>query len=234
MRALLMNNLIKMTAALALLLAVMTTATAQSESVFVVGLKGGINFSTLQSDGVTYPSNGGGVNLSAGGDYTGFHGGLYAVVRFETFPLYFRPELFYSRTGGQVRFEAVSTTASMTSTEQVTFDRIELPLLVGRSFGSLRLDAGPVLGIPLSVDLPQSELLDNELTTDLNSFVFGFQAGVGLDLGKISLDIRYQTDFNPLAGAVETRVDGTTVSRDINPSTQQITLALGFRIYELF
>jgi len=66
--------------------------------------------------------------------------------------------------------------------------------MMGFKFGPLRLQGGPVGHVFLN---STSELFDIEgYDQKFDEMTFGYQAGVGLDIWKLVLDVKYEGNFN--------------------------------------
>ena len=162
----------------ALLIAVSISAKAQ----FSLGIKGGVNYSKINSDNLRSSS------------VAGYQAGLFARIGGG---LYVQPEVYLSSAGG--KFESNDNTYS----GKVTFTDLNVPVLIGLRFGpknlNLRVMAGPQY---ISV-LNQNENLAANFNTAYNNFgnaykksMLGYQAGAGVDLGAATVDLRYQGDFD--------------------------------------
>ncbi|HWZ03634.1 MAG TPA: porin family protein [Mucilaginibacter sp.] len=163
------------------LIAVCISAKAQ----FSLGIKGGVNYSTINSDNLKTSS------------VAGYQAGLFA--RFGT-GLYLQPEMYVSSTGGH--FQSNDNAYS----GNVKFTNLNVPLLLGYKFGpnnlNFRVMAGPIYSSVLNRD----ESLSQNFNVAYNDFghyrtsTLGYQAGVGVDIGAITADLRYEgnlTDINP-------------------------------------
>ncbi|WP_426669482.1 porin family protein [Mucilaginibacter sp. McL0603] len=165
----------------ALLIAVCISAKAQ----FSVGIKGGVNFSQINTDNLNESTR------------TGYQVGAFA--RFGN-AWYLQPELYLSSTGGKF------STTDNNFKAQVNFTNLSVPLLLGHSFGSkdlnFRLMAGPVYTYALSKSQDLSGNFNGAIDDfgHYNNSTLGFQAGGGVDIGPITADLRYEgglTKINP-------------------------------------
>ncbi|HZY35598.1 MAG TPA: porin family protein [Mucilaginibacter sp.] len=158
---------------LALLIAACISARAQLS----LGIKAGVNYSTINATNLN--------NSSVAGYQAG------AFVRIGG-ALYLQPELYLSGTGGQ--FQSNDNNYSGT----VKFTNLDLPILAGLRFGpknlNFRIMAGPVLTSMLSTN----ESLSQNFRTAYSDFrtyksdALNFQAGAGVDFGALTADLRYQ------------------------------------------
>jgi hypothetical protein len=154
-----------------------------------LGIKGGVNFSKINTDDL---------NSST---LTGYQAGLFARIGNG---LYLQPEMYLSGTGGQFN----STNDNFSA--KVRFTDLVVPLLIGGSFGSknlnVRIMAGPVYSSVLNTNFSQSI---NNLYADFsryNSSTVGLQAGLGVDIHAITVDLRYEgglTKINPTYGQTQ-------------------------------
>ena len=166
-----MKNMKKYLLSAALLIAACISAKAQ----FSLGVKGGINFSKINTD-----------NLSSS-TRTGYQAGVFARIGGG---LYLQPELYLSGTGGD--FHSGDNSVS----GHVSFTNLNVPLLLGKSFGAkdlnFRIMAGPVYTSVLSKNL--SESINNAYNDfgKYNNSTLGFQAGAGVDIGAVTADLRYE------------------------------------------
>lgn len=165
---------------------------AQDEGGF--GIKAGLN----------YGSNG---DISSAGqtvadspdEKIGYHFGIFTKIDFGI--LYIRPELSYTVLNSEYD-----------NNVGLEVKKIDLPVLVGiEILGPLHAFVGPSFQYILDTDLENIDLEDVQ-----NEFSIGMQIGVGLNLGKMGVDLRYErgltqneADFTNLGniGTLDTRPD---------------------------
>lgn len=74
------------------------------------------------------------------------------------------------------------------------FQYLDIPLMVGFRFGPLRLGGGPVGHVFLN---STSDLFDFQgYDQNFDRLTYGWQAGAGLDIWKLHLDVRYEGNFS--------------------------------------
>lgn len=161
----------------ALLIAVSISAQAQ----FSLGVKGGVNFSKINTSAVGESS------------VTGYQAGLFGRIGSG---LYLQPELYLASKGGKFDFQ--TNNATVTTQGKVRFTTLNVPLLLGKSFGAkdlnFRIMAGPVYSYALDKNQSFSDNV-NGAYNDFGSYnksTLGFQAGAGVDIGAITADLRYE------------------------------------------
>ena len=118
----------------------------------------------------------------------GFFGGFLVQMQFG--PLIVQPEFYINANSSD--FEIDDPIVGQIFKEKYQY--LDIPILVGYKFGPLRLMAGPQGNVFLS---SSTGLLDFEgYKQDFKSLTLGWQAGVGVDLWNLMLDVRYSGNFS--------------------------------------
>lgn len=179
---------------------------------FKLGVRAGISSSSIKSDDITSGS----VTLeSVSNAKVGYHIGLVSQIKL--LGIYIQPELLFSSVGGQVRLKETTTSRLVDQ----RFSRIDIPVVVGKTFGPLRLGIGPVFTMVLN---SSSELDDFGAYDDkFKKATMGYQLDLGLDISKIAIDLKYEGSLTKLGDGVT--LGGTNHSFDSRP--RQIILSLG-------
>ena len=204
------------------LVASMFIFTLSSAQMFNYGIKAGIGFSSLKLDDVTGINDGADVyDLITGDGVMGYHVGLQTRIKIAM--LVIQPELYFNAGGGTLE-QVVDN--GPTSVLDVKFSRIDIPLLVGVKLGPARISVGPTGSFVLSENTDLKEIQpDFELFS--KAMTWGFQAGLGLDISKLSLDFRYEGSLSKLGESFS--VGGTDFALDARPSQWIISLGFWFR-----
>jgi len=109
-----------------------------------------------------------------------------AFLRLSLVGIYVQPELLFASTSFDYNVSTVTGTQVMAQ----KFNRISIPVLVGFHLGPLRLNAGPAASI--QIGSPTALINDPNFEDMYKGAVFGYQAGIGIDLlKKLTLDARY-------------------------------------------
>lgn len=145
------------------------------------GIKAGAETRTVP----TYDISAGTNSIEALKDASwGFHGGIF--MRLKLLALYVQPELVFASNS----YDYTVQTATLTEVRSQTFNRISVPLLVGLKLGPFRVNAGPAASIQMGS--PEALIDEPEFEEMYKGAVWGFQAGIGIDLLKrLTLDARY-------------------------------------------
>jgi hypothetical protein len=141
----------------------------------------------------------------------GYQAGLF--LRITVKKIIIQPEVYFSLKGGDVTYDLIPDSASFVNsiTKKVRLYNVDIPIMFGYSFVDnplfkFRVLAGPVASINLdkSIDINTSGVHADLGKTDLNTVMWNIQAGLGVDLWKFTLDVRYEFGLNELnKGATE-------------------------------
>jgi hypothetical protein len=176
---------------------------------FNLGPKIGINSSRLTlEDNVN--------NVTEGSASFGFHAGLFA--RLDLNKIYLQPELLYTNAGGEIDFGNGGLGSQI---QEYEFNRIDVPIHVGFRLGEVfRIGVAPVFSI-LTSDNVQGNAANRTLS--LKNSTVGYQAGIGVDVWNIVMDLRYEGN---LSGVTDELLGASTDQR-----LNQITFAVGLKIF---
>ena len=180
------------------------TTFAQSKSGF--GLRAGLNYS---SNGDYFES------LTAVAENpdrnVGYHFGVYYKLGGKIF---IKPELLYTKTKSEY------------PDGEFDLQKIDIPAMVGiEIFGPLNLFLGP--DFQFILDSKFDGISINEIESD---FTVGIQVGLGVSLGNIGLDIRYEKGLSENEAIfINDNITSLPLSR-IDTRSDQIILALSVKI----
>lgn len=150
--------------------------------IFTIGPKFGVSNTTLSiKDNV-------GEYESGEAKYS-YHGGLFARVKITGF--YIQPEIYFNSVNG----EYVDPNRAPDD-QKVEFNRnkIDMPILFGWKMGPLRINAGPVASFNLNDEVDTSS--PNSAVSEYKNAVFAYQAGIGVDISKLIIDLRYEGNLS--------------------------------------
>lgn len=166
-------------------------ALAQRDS-FDFGIKGGLNLARFKGDRYSFGS-GQEFLQSVDKDKVGAIGGVF--FRFGN-KFFVQPEAILSQKGGRFQVLRDNQGASLRDVD-VRFTNLDVPVLVGVRIGEvLRLNAGPVASLRLSDNGNLRDTFNQYAGQTVNDVfkraALGYQAGIGLDFGRINFDVRYE------------------------------------------
>ncbi|MBW4890189.1 PorT family protein [Mucilaginibacter sp. HMF5004] len=164
-----------------LCLAAVVISAVSVKAQFSLGVKGGLNISKIDNDNYSQST------------VAGYQFGAFARIGTG---FYVQPELYVGSKGGKFNFDSNGSNAG--GSAKVRFTSLDVPVLIGKSFGAeslnFRIMAGPIYSYILNTDESFSDNL-GAAYRDLGNYknsTLGYQAGAGIDLGNISIDARYE------------------------------------------
>ncbi|GGI57273.1 outer membrane beta-barrel protein [Winogradskyella haliclonae] len=165
-----------------------------------------------------------GLNYGGNGDYfesvnnnfqnpdqnIGYHIGLFGKLGNK---IYFRPELVYTKIKSDY------------NAGDFDMQKLDVPLLVGlKVLGPVNVFAGPSLQYILDTDFDNLRVDDIE-----NDFSVGLNFGIGLNLNRLGIDLRYERGFSDNEA---TFIDNNNIiSLDrLDTRPEQLILSLSYKI----
>ena len=152
---------------------------------------------------------------------TGYHIGLFG--RFGGAGFFVQPELLFTQTKGEFAFVPGGVSGGTPPENyKAEFNRLDIPVLAGfRVFKVIRLMAGPVASININSKLEES--IDTVGEANFSNATLGYQAGVGVDIGNLSIEGKYE-------GGLSKVTENVGQFQTDNRITQWI-LSIGFRLF---
>jgi len=189
--------------------------------IFKYGIKAGVGFSSLKFEDITGISDGADVyDLITGESVMGYHVGIQ--TRIKVAMLVIQPEVYFNAGGGTVE-QVVQGGA--TEVLNVNFSRVDVPIMLGVKLGPARISGGPV-GSYVINEVNDLTTIQPDYTIFTNSMTWGFQAGIGFDISKFSLDARYEGSLSRLGETLS--ISGNDFTLDARPSQWLISLGVWF------
>ena len=150
---------------------------------------------------------------------TGFHFGIFARMGGAGF--FVQPELLLTKTSGQF---GINIPGFTNPNQQVTaeFNRLDLPIMMGFRFLKIvRFMGGPIASLDMNSTLKDAaNAIQN---ADFKKTTLGFQAGVGVDIGNLSIEGKYEGGLSQVTDNI------ATISTDNR--VNQFILSIGFKIF---
>ncbi|HLS94175.1 MAG TPA: porin family protein [Sphingobacterium sp.] len=175
------------------LIAAIGISQAQLFPTFKVGLKGGLGFSSLRSEGRFLNSD----------TKTGFQLGAWGRVGIAGFHV--QPEVYYASKKAGISLENEEGDA--------TFKSMDVPILLGTRIGigpiGARIQAGPVFSFAQDGKVVNLSEATNWDAYKKNST--GIIGGVGADIGSFTVDLRYEHGLTNLHETVNQKIRMWTI-----------------------
>jgi hypothetical protein len=193
------------------LFALFALSTAAQAQFLTGGVKAGVGSSSVGvRDAVNNPSE-----YANKESVTSFHAGAFARVNI--LGLFVQPEAIFTQTGGRLESNPNATVASRVA--DIKFNRLDVPVMAGISIANLvRVQAGPVASMLLSARQDGDNIQSFMEKSD-----WGYQAGVGLDLQRLTLDLRYER--------ISRNYENPADQSNYDLANRQILLSLGYKIF---
>lgn len=195
----------KQTITTAIILILLVGYNAQAQ-IFTIGPKVGISSTTVKLKDQTN-------NFKSGDADYSYQIGAFARINILGFHI--QPEAYFNSVQGE--YVSQGTVTGGDQTIKLNQNRIDVPVLFGVKLGPLRLNAGPVASFNLN-----SETDNDDFVNEYKNAVFAYQAGVGVDIANLTLDLRYEGNFSD-QGTLGTNDDGKI-------RINQIMLGIGLKL----
>lgn len=155
------------------------------------GLKAGVSTTTVPTYNFTTGTNT--IDALKISSY-GFHGGVF--LRLSLLGIYVQPEAVVATNTYEYNVKQGTNPAVLT---KQTFNKLNIPVLLGFKLGPLRINAGPVASI--QIGSPKALINDPNFQNMYKGATFGYQAGAGFDLfKKLTFDVRYEGSLSSQFG----------------------------------
>lgn len=177
------------------------SAFSQVTPSFQLGIKGGFNLSKFSTE-----------NTFASDNKAGYYAGLW--TRIGAAGIHLQPELYLSGKNTTLK-------SSSGLENEVKFTSLDVPVLIGTKIGAagigLRLNTGPVVSFILSEEQNFNDAASSVFNGNFKDQAFAWQFGTGLDVGKLSVDLRYEMGLSKLnsAGYPDTKLNMFTLGLGI-------------------
>lgn len=162
-----------------------------------LGIRGGLNTSQLKSDDViltddykiTFPKE----------TMLGYHFGLVGQVKL--FNFFIQPEALYTMIRNNIDIYDLNSSDPDAAEETVQkINKLDFPVLVGFKSKVFKVGVGPVLTFLLSDDSDLREITEYDMK--LNKATLGFQAGIGFDINKVAIDLKYEGNLSKFGDGI--------------------------------
>jgi len=180
------------------------------------GIRGGINFYWPRAYNFSQP--GYEYKLSLQNNLsTGFHFGLISQIKL--FKILIQPEVLFTNINNTVEYEEM-TDGEIRSINQ-EFNRLDMPVMALVKIKAFKIELGPVASILLK---DKSDLFDEiGYKQKYNNITLGYQAGIGLEISKLTFDLKYEGNLSKFGYGIEIGDD----TFNFNTKSNQLILSMG-------
>lgn len=152
-----------------------------------LGVKAGLNYSMISAKEGQFDEKG----------VLGYQGGVWARVGKSA---YFQPELYVGTKSTDVKFTQIGTTLKQDG--EIKFTTLDVPLLFGKQIGIDKLNFHFVVGPSFQFNLHENNTVFTQVTDpdfyNYKDVVANLQVGGGVDLGNVSIDLRFETGLQDI------------------------------------
>jgi hypothetical protein len=175
------------------------------------GLKGG-----LSSTQVNFEAD----QLVPSDAQLGYHLGVFA--RFGGIGFFVQPEVLFTQTSGKFKLELPPVSSMSPANYEAKFNRLDVPVMAGfRILKIIRVMAGPIASFNINSSLKEAGTTVQNI--DFKKATFGYQTGVGVDLGNLTFEGKYEGGLSKFTE----NVGSYTTDNRIN----QWVLSIGFKLF---
>jgi hypothetical protein len=175
------------------------------------GLKGG-----LSSTQVNFEAD----QLVPSNAQLGYHLGVFA--RFGGIGFFVQPEVLFTQTSGKFKLELPPASSTSPANYEAKFNRLDVPVMAGfRILKIIRVMAGPIASFNINSSLKEAGTTVQNI--DFKKATFGYQTGVGVDLGNLTFEGKYEGGLSKFTE----NVGSYTTDNRIN----QWVLSIGFKLF---
>jgi hypothetical protein len=182
-----------------------------------IGVKLGVSSYDLPTDVLELNSRD--LKLSIEGANYGIHFGLYGRIGILGF--YLQPEVLFNSNSVQYRVDDFDQNSTIEEIRTEKYQNIDIPVLVMFAPSIFRVYAGPVGHYFLYSSSALSTI--EGFKEEFKTLKYGYQAGLGIQIGALMVDARYEGNFNKYGDHIT--IDGEPFSFSSTPSRIMISLA---------
>jgi hypothetical protein len=203
---------------------------------FVLLFSAGVTFGQI-SFGLKIGYNASKLHTSVDSIKSSFNSGLHfgAFFRFGK-KVYIQPEAYYTLQGGIFENNVPNTFNNWK--QKVTVGSLDIPVLVGFRIIDVkvvnwRIMAGPMVSFVVNSKINDVSLVGPIQNSDISKLNWYVQAGTGVDILFITLDIRYQAGLNHIIASSQfVNSSGNTTGQqyNLNATNNMWVVSLGFKL----
>jgi hypothetical protein len=152
----------------------------------------------------------------------GIHIGAFAKIPLGSF--FLQPEIVFNSSSVDFRVDSISGSDVGTVFKE-KYQYVDIPVMLGYKFGPLRPQIGFVGHVFINSSEGLKEAFD-DYQPNFDEFTFGWQGGVGLELGKVIIDLKYEGNFKKFGQHIQ--IGDTQYTFSESPSRLIVSLGIAF------
>lgn len=189
---------------------------------FKFGVRGGFSSQNVNADSIKiFRDNNDTLSLGLADITGGYHFGVFMRIGKK---FYVQPEVLFNSNRAEFTFRDLVNADGRSEILKEKYQYLDIPIMLGWKMGAFRVQGGPVGHLFLDNN---SDLFDKEgFKKAFDDLTYGYQAGAGLDIWNVSLDVRYEGNFTKFGEFIE--VDGHKFNFDDTPSRWIVSVGVSF------
>lgn len=189
---------------------------------FLFGLKAGASTANIAADEVDFTNAGRQFKIAVEENEFSYHLGVFSQFRVNNWTI--QPEVLFRSSRSDYAFSEFVTSEFVTSIRTEKYAYVDVPLMFAYRVGALRLQAGPVAKFYID---SSTELIGiAEYSESFDQVEFGYQAGIGLDIWRFVVDLKYDRDLDNIGDHMS--FAGQTV--DFNAKAGRFLFSVGYSL----
>jgi hypothetical protein len=205
---------------LILVLAMATFTSTFSQIEF--GVKAGLSSYDLANDGILITDDNQNIKWNISHAGYGHHFGIY--TRLSALGLYLEPALLFNSNTVSYDITTYSESGIFNTIKNEKYNTMDIPVLAGFKVGALRFQGGVVGHLFIN---SISDVVDiNGYEQRFKTATYGWQAGTGVDIWKLRLDLLFEGNFDKFGDHIN--IGGHNYAFADTPSRLMLTLGFKF------
>lgn len=186
------------------------------------GLKAGLSSYDLAKDGIFISDGNQNIEWNVKNAGYGHHFGIY--TRLSVLGLFIEPALLFNSNTVTYDITTYGESGVFNTVKNEKYNHMDIPVIAGFKLGVLRFQGGVVghLFINSISDVVDIKGYDQRF----KSASYGWQAGTGLDMWKLRLDLMFEGNFNKFGDQIN--IGGHNYAFADTPSRLMLTLGYKF------
>jgi hypothetical protein len=210
------NKISNMLRKLALVYIIIVVYCISAISQIDFGMRGGINFTWPKAYYFSQPGYEYKLTLQNTLS-TGFHFGFISQIKL--FKILIQPEILITSINNTIEYEEMTDGDIQIINQE--FNRLDMPVLALIKIKAFKIELGPVASVLLK---DKSDLFDEiGYKQKYNNITLGYQAGIGLEISKLTFDLKYEGNLSKFGNGIEIGDD----TFNFNTKSNQLILSMG-------
>jgi hypothetical protein len=186
------------------------------------GLKAGVNSIDLISNGINFDLNNKKLKLDYVDSKFSHHLGIYSRVKLLGF--YIEPSAIFNSSRASYRLTDYTEGELVSNILEEKYYSIDVPVMAGIKAGFFRIYGGPVGHIHIS---SASDLFKiSSYKQRFKDATYGYQAGFGVDIWKLRLDLAYEGNLSKFGNHIE--IGGNNLK--FNTAASRFLATVGYKL----